>query len=757
MHRVCRALTIAFCGAVLPLAGDAGKSPKPIIHVVKRGDTLSEIALRYRVSPEQVRQWNQFRGDKILVGQRLELWPQDRQRAWYVVRPGDTLSEIALRGGVFVSQLRRLNNLKNDTIRPGQKLRLRPVVPENGTHVVQQGETLSEIALRYGTTVRRLQELNGLQSDRIDAGTPLRISGQRPGRGSSTYTVRPGDTLSEIALAHGLRVRQLKALNNLKGDRIQLGQKLVVAGTDEEDEVPFEYTVKRGDSLSEIAARFEVGLRLLRRLNSLKGDTIRPGQKLRLRPTPLEEGVHVVQQGETLSEIALRYGIALDQLRELNGIESDRILVGQKLRLRATPAATHIVERGDALWEIARAYGMTVDELKRLNGLTSDRIYPGQELKLSGVPRLVIYTVRKGDYLGQIARLHQMSVAELKKLNNRRGSVIHPGEELKVRPLLGRAWLRPSEIDWDALLVPPRGVDRLKTDNGPYYFRKPKASRQRRNRYFEGHPPSPLQTYRQARRLWTAFERQLDTLGHLSSALDGWHIVLDPGHGGLDPGAIAPTLDGDGNKLYVVEDEYVYDIALRVYVLLRLHGAQVTMTLLSPNHLIRHTSPPTQTFVNEKNEVYNSYALNKSNVRRSWPRGGNLTSRVRIARTAFAKGPRRRRIFLSFHADIDPRAPEAPLVLYYESRDGRRRDFASRSFARSLLPALGAGARMRGQALGVLRDNPADVKVLVELRNMAYRDHVWALRFEQLRHRDAEKVVKGVLDYVRRQTLSARR
>jgi N-acetylmuramoyl-L-alanine amidase len=57
----------------------------------------------------------------------------------------------------------------------------------------------------------------------------------------------------------------------------------------------------------------------------------------------------------------------------------------------------------------------------------------------------------------------------------------------------------------------------------------------------------------------------------------------------------------------------------------------------------------------------------------------------------------------------------------------------------------------------VLRNNPAGVKVLVELRNLAYVDHAWALRFEQLRHRDAEKVVKGVLDYARQRQLSARR
>ena len=65
-----------------------------------------------------------------------------------------------------------------------------------------------------------------------------------------------------------------------------------------------------------------------------------------------------------------------------------------------------------------------------------------------------------------------------------------------------------------------------------------------------------------------------------------------------------------------------------------------------------------------------------------------------------------------------------------------------------MLPALGAGAEARDKNLGVLRHNPAGVKVLYEVRNVAYADHAWALRFEELRARDAEKFVRGVLDWV---------
>ena len=639
-------------------------------------------------------------------------------------------------------------------------------------HVVKRGDTLSEIAARYRVLQGQIKRWNKLRSNRIYTGQSLKVG--PPLRSGDWYRVRRGDTLSKIARQFAVPVYKLKALNRLNGNVIHVGQKLYLqktaaparsASSNDQDEEPREYTVRRGDTLSKIALRFDVGLGFLRQLNKLKSDLIRPGQKLRLRASRLEEAVHVVKEGETLTEIARRYRVSVSQLQRLNALVGDRILIGQKLRLKDAASTVHIVERGDALWEIARAYGVSVYRLKMLNGLRSNRIYPGQELKLysdrklepsaapASGPRLATYVVKRGDYLAQIARLHQMSVAEITRINNlKKNAVIHPGDRLKVRPM---RWVELSEINWADLQIRRSDTPKIASDNGPYYFSRPRNKRQPSKKYYEGHPSSPRQTYRQAARLWREFERKVGRMGHLSSRLEGWHIVLDPGHGGLDPGAIVSTRDGNGKRLYVVEDEYVFDIALRVYVLARLHGAQVTLTLLSPNHLIRQSEPPTQTFVHEKNEVYNWAAYNQTNKLSAWPDGGNLSTRVRIARQAFANAPRGRRIFLSLHADSSPKAPEAPLVLYYKSSKSGRVDRVSRQFARSLLPALGAGAHFRGQNLGVLRNNPADVKVLIEVRNMAYRDHVWALRFEDLRHRDAEKVVRGLLDHAARATLRA--
>ena len=689
-----------------------GLAEKPLTYRVKKGDTLSEIALRFQVSVTQVRQWNRLSNDTIFQGQQLQLWPTGGP-AGYVVKAGDTLSEIALRFHVDVATLRRLNTISRDRIYPGQRIRLQAVSPKT----------------------------------------------DRP----QTYRVKKGDTLWDIAGLFDLSVPELKALNPMQGDNIVPGQLLVIEEPSVDtpgEENQFEYVVQKGDTLSAIAQKYNVSPGLISQLNDLKGDRIYPGDTLQLQPSSLEEAAHMVRAGDTLSAIALKYQIPVAELMDINGLTTSRIHVGQKLRLKSASSQTHVVERGDALWEIASAYGMSVNELKALNGLTSDLIYPGQELRLAVKAPAYrgTYTVKPGDYLDRIARLHQMSVKELKEVNSLCTSVIHPGDTLRVRALLKKEVKggQTRALDWEELLPSAKGTRQIRAKNGPYYAFCPKAQRQTRADYYEGPRGTPLGNYRRAKKLWRGFEEKVSRLPPIGPTLKGWHFVLDPGHGGLDPGAIVRALDGNGKAVYVVEDEYVYDVALRVYILLRRHGAHVTLTLLSPNHLLRHSDPPRMTFVNEKNEVYNSYPLNKTNKWRCWPSGGrngNLYHRVKIAREAFQGVPKNRRVFLSLHADIEPYSPDAAQLLYYKSRT--RQDARSKAFAKQLLPALGAGAHIRGRNLAVLRDNPAYVSALIEIRNLAYTDHAWALRFEELRQRDAQKIVKGILDYVDHTTRSS--
>ena len=106
----------------------------------------------------------------------------------------------------------------------------------------------------------------------------------------------------------------------------------LVAWHKENGVIPKSLTVKRGDTLSEIAEQFGLTVTKLKSINGLQGNTIQIGQVLELpgNDSPLSSE-HKIQRGETLSEIAQFYRISLADLRAANNLRGDRILIGQTL------------------------------------------------------------------------------------------------------------------------------------------------------------------------------------------------------------------------------------------------------------------------------------------------------------------------------------------------------------------------------------------------------------------------------------------
>jgi len=218
-----------------------------------------------------------------------------------------------------------------------------------------------------------------------ESGSTVAASSSSATSGSTTYTVKKGDTLIKIANKHGISVSTLKSLNpSIKGSNVYVGQKLSVkaASTSSAKTVTGEYTVVSGDTLSKIAKKHGTTTADLKALNNLKGNTIYVGQKLKVAAS----GTYTVEKGDTLTKIAKKFGTSIATIKNLNGLKSDTVYVGQKLTVPGsisnTVSATVTVKKGDTLIKIARANGITVPELKELNGLKSSSIYVGQKLKI---------------------------------------------------------------------------------------------------------------------------------------------------------------------------------------------------------------------------------------------------------------------------------------------------------------------------------------------------------------------------------------
>ena len=170
-----------------------------------------------------------------------------------------------------------------------------------GQVTVKEGETLSEIAERYGLSVNQLMKLNGLgNADHVEAGQTLTVpsaAGSRSGAGaraSVRVTVQDGDTLSEIADRHGMSVSQLMKLNGLgNADHVETGQTLLVYGpskpaaTASYRKGASEHVVRPGESLSVIAAGYGIGMGKLVALNGISDpDQVEAGTRLKLKGSP---------------------------------------------------------------------------------------------------------------------------------------------------------------------------------------------------------------------------------------------------------------------------------------------------------------------------------------------------------------------------------------------------------------------------------------------------------------------------------------
>lgn len=198
-----------------------------LVHVLKKGENLLEIADKYDTTIEELRALNGFQGSAVKLGQELEVKPGPDYAF-----TGDDLKSIAQRENDEAEEVAE-NARENETVAP-------PVTAQKETikHKVRRGENLTTIANRYDVSSTDLKNWNAdkVRGNTVYAGTTLTIYNDAD-KGSSTqqqesptyYTVKRGETLGSIARKFGVSLSTVKKLNpGIRANRIRIGQKIRV-------------------------------------------------------------------------------------------------------------------------------------------------------------------------------------------------------------------------------------------------------------------------------------------------------------------------------------------------------------------------------------------------------------------------------------------------------------------------------------------------------------------------------------------------
>ena len=357
-----------------------------IIYALRNSDTLSsKIASEFIKSGQNVRKYYQRR-----------LPSNSSKDYYYILRETPNNESIIVEYGFADSTGDDVNQIKNNYKELAEAVvralanyigvaYTAPEGMEGNYYTVKVGDTLYGIARNYGVSVDELKAANNLTSNTLTIGQVLVIpeveAPETPDE--NIYIVKSGDTLYSIANKYGMSVNELKSLNNLTSDVLSIGQELIVS---EGNAATLDtYTVKSGDTLYSIANKYGLTVNELKQLNNLTSDILSIGQVLNISnsvSSPNPSNTYAVKSGDSLYSIAKKYGITVDALKSANGKTSNLLSIGEILVIPTTTATTrtYTVKAGDSLWKIATNYGVSVNALKQANGLSSDLLSIGQVL-----------------------------------------------------------------------------------------------------------------------------------------------------------------------------------------------------------------------------------------------------------------------------------------------------------------------------------------------------------------------------------------
>lgn len=298
------------------------------------------------------------------------------------------------------------------------------------THIVKKGDTLTTIANLYGTSVEELMRLNNLKSDKIFVGQALKLP-------AVSYTVVPGDTLFSISLRFGSSIDSIKAANKLTSNVIFVGQSIVVpilpassAVKTEAAKTPIKPVqekqtetatkpVQENKTEAPVAPVQKEQTETAAPVIPKQEETTAAGQQQSQSATN-----YIVVPGDTLFLIAKRFNTTVDSIKAANNLKTDMITVGQRLVVPMTVTAPPPTTQPEATQQ------PTTEKIPEEPAQATTPTVPEQEEK--AVDGTNEYVVVAGDTLFAIANRFSTSVDSIKERNNLTSNAIFVGQVLHI-------------------------------------------------------------------------------------------------------------------------------------------------------------------------------------------------------------------------------------------------------------------------------------------------------------------------------------
>lgn len=209
-------------------------------------------------------------------------------------------------------------------------------VNDQDTYTVKKGDTLYSISKNQNIPIDTIIKLNNLTSSNLEIGQQLKLkSDSNNSSNKNQYIVQRGDTLYSLALKYNTTVDKLRKLNNLNTNTLTIGQILVLPIETDIDEYDI-YVVKKGDSLWSISRKFNIDINDLIELNNLKDLTLQINQSILIpkQQENIETDLYIVKKGDTLWSISNKLNIPVQTLKELNNLNSNLLKVNQQLKIK---------------------------------------------------------------------------------------------------------------------------------------------------------------------------------------------------------------------------------------------------------------------------------------------------------------------------------------------------------------------------------------------------------------------------------------